>query len=86
VALAGDLVKFDSLSPQWQTEGDLLASQAALRQKITLLALMEMVFRAPAKDRSLSFDSIAQATRVPIDQVSVWLCAISIQRIISSLI
>ena len=40
-----------------------------LRQKICLMALIESVFKRGAYDRTLSFQTIAEETRLPIDDV-----------------
>jgi hypothetical protein len=41
-----------------------------MRAKINLLALMELVFKAPAHQRSLSFSLIAATARIPNNEVS----------------
>ena len=40
-----------------------------MRRKMALLCLMEMTFRRPATDRRLSFDDIAEATRLAVCDV-----------------
>lgn len=40
-----------------------------LRQKICLMALIESVFKRGAYDRTLSFQTIAEETRMHIDDV-----------------
>jgi len=42
---AGDLAKYEALRPQWTTQPDLAAQEIKLRQKISLLCLMEMTFK-----------------------------------------
>ncbi|KAG6908645.1 hypothetical protein DXG01_003823 [Tephrocybe rancida] len=42
---------------------------AFLRQKICLMALIESVFKRNADNRTMSFQSIAEETRLPIDEV-----------------
>lgn len=42
---SGDIARFDELGPAWQTQGDLASATDSLRQKICLLALMELVFK-----------------------------------------
>jgi len=59
---SGDIAKFDALRPQWSKQGDLLKAEQKLRDKITLLALMEMAFRRPAIQRQLQFQEIKQLT------------------------
>lgn len=43
-----------------------------MRAKINLLALMELVFKAPAHQRSLSFSLIAATARIPNNEVGEW--------------
>jgi 26S proteasome regulatory subunit N9 len=50
----------------------LAASAAPMKEKITLLALMELAARRPALGRVLTFDDVAAATHLPPDQVE-WL-------------
>ena len=40
-----------------------------MRQKICLMALIESVFKRGAYDRTLSFQTIAEETRLPKDEV-----------------
>ena len=40
-----------------------------LRQKICLMALIESVFKRNASDRTMSFQTIAEETRLPINEV-----------------
>lgn len=42
---------------------------AFLRQKICLMALMESVFKRSADKRTMSFQTIGEETRLPIDEV-----------------
>ena len=39
---SGNLAKFDALKSKWSAQPDLVAAQLELRQKITLLCLMEV--------------------------------------------
>ncbi|EGD74634.1 hypothetical protein PTSG_12378 [Salpingoeca rosetta] len=68
---SGDLAKFEFLQPQWGSDPDLKANESVMQEKIRLLALMEMVFRAPANNRRLAFDAIGDATKTPVDQVEM---------------
>eukprot|EP00056_Hartaetosiga_gracilis_P014429 m.240536 g.240536 ORF g.240536 m.240536 type:complete len:378 (+) comp15380_c0_seq1:199-1332(+) len=67
----GDLSKFEFLQPQWSADPDLQSNEAIMQSKIRLLALMEMAFKAPASDRRLPFEKIAEDTKTPINQVEV---------------
>ena len=40
-----------------------------LRQKICLMALIESVFKRNSNDRTMSFQTIAEETRLPLDEV-----------------
>jgi 26S proteasome regulatory subunit N9 len=40
-----------------------------LRQKICLMALIESVFKRDAYDRTMTFQAIAEETRLPLDEV-----------------
>ncbi|CAH1800153.1 unnamed protein product, partial [Owenia fusiformis] len=68
---SGDLAKFQALKPQWQTQPDLAAQEIPLRQKISLLCLMEMTFKRPANNRQLSFEEISAETKLPLGEVEL---------------
>jgi 26S proteasome regulatory subunit N9 len=68
----GSLVEYDAVckraSKKMAEQPALVASEEFLRQKITLLALMELAFtRAP--DRNISFIDVATACRLPPKEV-----------------
>ncbi|XP_066991424.1 26S proteasome non-ATPase regulatory subunit 13 [Anabrus simplex] len=67
----GDIALFDKMKPQWSTIPDLAAHELKLRQKISLLCLMEMTFKRPATDRQLTFEEISRETRLPINEVEL---------------
>ncbi|CAD6962587.1 unnamed protein product [Tilletia controversa] len=67
---AGDLGRFESLLPQLPTTQPLLHDNINfLRQKICLMALIESVFKRSTDDRTLSFETVASETRLPVDEV-----------------
>lgn len=68
---AGDIAKFDAMKPQWAQMADLAAQETKLRQKISLLCLMEMTFKRPANNRVISFAEIAAETRLPLKEVEL---------------
>lgn len=39
----GDIAKYEKMKPQWETVPDLAAQELKLRQKISLLCLMEVI-------------------------------------------
>ncbi len=50
----------------------LVAFDAAIKEKVALVCMMELASQRPAGERSLSFVDIATATRLPVEQVE-WL-------------
>ncbi|GMK55133.1 hypothetical protein CspeluHIS016_0201890 [Cutaneotrichosporon spelunceum] len=68
---AGAIGKFDSLSNHFASEGILEESRAFLRQKICLMALIQAAFERPrdGKTRLMTFEQIAEATRLPVHEV-----------------
>ncbi|XP_043219593.1 26S proteasome non-ATPase regulatory subunit 13-like isoform X2 [Amphibalanus amphitrite] len=67
----GDIATMERLRPQWEQQADLKARQLELRQKISLLALMEMTFRRPALSRCVTFAEVAAETRLPEEEVEL---------------
>jgi 26S proteasome regulatory subunit N9 len=68
---AGDIAKFEAMKPKWSQMADLAAQETKLRQKISLLCLMEMTFKRPANNRVISFAEIAAETRLPLKEVEL---------------
>ncbi|GFR04318.1 26S proteasome non-ATPase regulatory subunit 13 [Trichonephila clavata] len=68
---SGNLGKYEELRKLWSTQADLAAQEIALRQKISLLCLMEMTFKRPGNNRVLSFAEIASETRLPENEVEL---------------
>jgi len=68
---SGNIKRFDELKTHWATQPDLAANEVQMRQKITLLCLMEMTFKRAATDRQLSFQEIAAETRLPVEEVEL---------------
>lgn len=68
---SGNLQRFEELRSQWQVQPDLAQSEIPMRQKISLLCLMEMTFKRPAINRQLSFQEIAAETRLPLNEVEL---------------
>jgi 26S proteasome regulatory subunit N9 len=66
---AGDAATVASLQSSWSSNVNLSSSLPQLRDKLKLLSLMELVYRAPAHERSLPFASIAAAAGVPLEEV-----------------
>ncbi|KAG8922705.1 26S proteasome regulatory subunit [Tulasnella sp. 419] len=65
----GNIGKFEALAPQLPADHILSANAPFLRQKICLMALIEAVFKRSADKRTMSFQTIAEETRLPQDEV-----------------
>ncbi|KAK0166877.1 hypothetical protein PV327_004351 [Microctonus hyperodae] len=68
---AGDIAALERLKTQWSKVADLAAQELKLRQKISLLCLMEMTFKRQANNRQLTFGEISEETRLPIGEVEL---------------
>jgi 26S proteasome regulatory subunit N9 len=70
---AGDLSAYDALCAKHaavlNAQPALVAAERALREKITILALTEIVFALPAEQRTISLDAIAAKTHLSKDGV-----------------
>ncbi|KAG6833216.1 hypothetical protein H0H87_010279 [Tephrocybe sp. NHM501043] len=65
----GSIGKFEALAPLFPQEPILQENYAFLRQKICLMALIESVFKRNADNRTMTFQTIAEETRLPVDEV-----------------
>ncbi|KAI0246668.1 hypothetical protein BJV78DRAFT_1252599 [Lactifluus subvellereus] len=65
----GNIGKFEAQSPLFGQEPILMRNYPFLRQKICLMALIESVFARGAYDRTMSFQTISEETRLPLDEV-----------------
>ena len=69
----GDVLGFqrvaDANAAAIQMQPSLVSRADAVKEKITLLALVNMVFERPSLERTLSFEDIADRVAVPLDQV-----------------
>ncbi|XP_072017784.1 26S proteasome non-ATPase regulatory subunit 13-like [Amphiura filiformis] len=68
---SGSLDKFETMASVWKQQPDLAASELALRQKISLLCLMEMTFKRPANNRNIGFNDIATEAKLPLNEVEI---------------
>jgi 26S proteasome regulatory subunit N9 len=66
---AGDISQFEGLAGHLHKDPLLESSQALLREKIHLAALVEAIFKRAPHDRTLSFSTIAHETWLPEEQV-----------------
>jgi len=68
----GEISKFEELFGKFSHLQEALArNQQFLLQKVRTLALVEMVFRRPSNDRSISFADIAEACQIGIREVEI---------------
>ncbi|PPQ77177.1 hypothetical protein CVT24_009880 [Panaeolus cyanescens] len=65
----GNIGKFEALAPLFPKEAILQENFAFLRQKICLMALIESVFKRESNKRTMSFQTIAEETRLPVNEV-----------------
>lgn len=65
----GDLGSYDVLSDNISSHGLLNEHSSHLQQKIYLTALTEAIFRRPPHDRTMTFSTIAQETKVRPEEV-----------------
>lgn len=69
----GDVLGFqrvaDAHAARIQMQPSLVSRAEAVKEKITLLALVNMIFERPSLERTLSFEDIADRVVVPLDQV-----------------
>ncbi|KZT37197.1 hypothetical protein SISSUDRAFT_1048854 [Sistotremastrum suecicum HHB10207 ss-3] len=68
----GDIGKFDALVPLFSKEPLLVDNHSFLRQKVCMMALIESAFRrmrSSTSSRTLTFQTIAEETRLPVDDV-----------------
>lgn len=57
------------MESKWGQIPDLKAQDANLRRKISLLCLMEMTFKRPSNQRSITFEEIAAETKRPLIEI-----------------
>lgn len=62
---SGDIGRFEALAPLFSKEPVLQENYPFLRQKVSLMALIDSVFRRNADERALSFQTLAQEVRLP---------------------
>ena len=70
---AGDLAAYDALCVKHaavlNAQPALVAAERSLREKITIVALTEIVFALPAEERTISLATIAAKTQLSLDGV-----------------
>lgn len=74
---AGDIGRFESFlvnnKNEFESQPALKTNLSLLKEKISLLALMELVFSKPSEGRTFSFKDISAATRIPVEEVELLL-------------
>jgi len=72
---SGDITKFESFLTNNRSD---ISKQAALesslpllREKISILALIELVFARPAEGRTINFNEVSVASKIPLDEVEL---------------
>jgi len=74
---AGDIAQYESLvmshHAKLEQQPALLANTTFLKEKITLMCLTETLFQriGPSGERTITFDAIAAASNLPVDQVEL---------------
>lgn len=70
---SGDLSAYENLcvkyAAQLNAQPALVAHERLLREKITILALMEIIARLPSDSRNISLQAIAERTKLSVDGV-----------------
>jgi len=71
----GDIDKFNIYLVKFQnqinSQAIIQSNLGLIRQKISILALMELVFNKPAHERTLSFSDIAKVTHLRVGEVEI---------------
>jgi len=71
----GDIENYHSLivshSQQLNNYPILISNKVILERKISIMALMELVFQTASENRAISFADIARCTKLPIDQIEL---------------
>jgi 26S proteasome regulatory subunit N9 len=70
--IEGFATLYDSNEAAFNEQPALASRLPFLKEKLTLISLMNFVFETPAHDRTISFEAVAAHCRLPLDQVE-WL-------------
>jgi len=70
---SGDIQGYNALQQKHKedivSQPALVNNHQRLSQKLSILALMELIFKRPADSRTISFADIASATTLPLQEV-----------------
>jgi len=71
----GDIAKFDAFLAQhksdFESQAVLKNNYTLLREKVSILALMELMFTRPSGERTVPFKLVADAVKLKIDEVEL---------------
>lgn len=74
---SGNMTEFNDVRTKYAkdiaSEPILAANDSRIRQKIALLCLMELIFNRSPEDRSVTFEQVATAAQIPVDEVDLLL-------------
>uniref|UniRef100_A0A1I8FB64 26S proteasome regulatory subunit S11 n=1 Tax=Macrostomum lignano TaxID=282301 RepID=A0A1I8FB64_9PLAT len=65
----GDIAAFAQLRPRWSGQPDLAKQEQFLKQKVTLMCLIELAFKRPTTQRQISFAEISQVIMIYVDKL-----------------
>lgn len=69
----GNIDKFNAVvsddASKYSTQPALVSNHEAVKQKVVLVALMNLVYDKPAHERNIAYAEIAKTVRIPLDQV-----------------
>jgi len=68
---SGDIAKFNDGAGLLQKQPDLANAAHKLKMKICLLCLMEMTFKRPSNNRRITFQEVADETKLPIGEIEL---------------
>ncbi|ODM97574.1 26S proteasome non-ATPase regulatory subunit 13 [Orchesella cincta] len=69
---SGNVTEFEHLKSRWGQEEKLAKNEFKLRTKVILLAIMEMTFKRVATERQFTFKDVAEAAKLPEEQVEMY--------------
>jgi len=71
---AGDIKTYQTVAEEKAVNSEVLVKNAAeLNRKIRIMAVMEMVFRRPSEERTISFVEISKECQLPVPEVELLL-------------
>ncbi|EGG22462.1 26S proteasome non-ATPase regulatory subunit 13 [Cavenderia fasciculata] len=69
----GDITQFENLTNQHRDSiakiDAIVNNKQKLLQKISILSLLDLAFRTPSEHRTIAFKTIAQTTKLPLDDI-----------------